>query len=300
MTAPMDTVVDDRNSYHYANNKISLCLPRGVQLEGADTSESYFISISLDEAEMLSRRSTSETKYFCIDIANGHMIRLMNVIDLMKKNCPNFKLIVGNIGNPDTYAILAGKGVWGVRVGIGGGASCTTSANTGVHFPYASLIEECYYIKRSMNFTTKIISDGGMRKFADIIKALALGADIVMMGSMFNKSLQSCADVYLWKTFRIRNTKLAKWLLKHNFKLYNKFRGMSTKDVQRKWNRPELRTAEGISKWNRVEYDLYSWVENFTDYLKSAMSYTNSFNLNEFHGKRIEMLTENAFKRFNK
>lgn len=302
MTSPMDTVVDESNSHHYLNNRINVCMPRCSSKYGIDlTSEIYFNSVSLTEAEYIASKGTSgEDHFICIDMANGHMPKLRQVIELFKKNCPNVKLIVGNIANPDSYHELALYGVWGVRIGIGAGAGCTTSANTGVHFPYASLIEECYKKKTQYNLTTKIISDGGTRKFSDIIKALALGADIVMIGSLLNKSLQSCSDPYLWKMFRIKNPKIAKWLFRNKFKLYKKYRGMSTKEVQKKWGNITLKTAEGISKWNRVEYDLYKWSENLTDYLKSAMSYVDAKTLDEFRGCRVEMITENAFKRFNK
>ena len=78
------------------------------------------------------------------------------------------------------------------------------------------------------------------------------------------------------------------------------FRGMSTKEVQKKWGRGTLKTSEGIVKTNSVEYTLDQWVENFTDYLKSAMSYTDSKTLKEFRESEFVFITENALKRFNK
>jgi hypothetical protein len=76
---------------------------------------------------------------------------------------------------------------------------------------------------------------------------------------------------------------------------------MSTKEVQKSWNRSELKTGEGITKYNLVEYKLSGWVENFTDYLKSAMSYTDSRSLNDFIGQvRFEVISQNSFSRYNK
>lgn len=75
---------------------------------------------------------------------------------------------------------------------------------------------------------------------------------------------------------------------------------MSTKEVQRKWGRQKLKTSEGIVKTNPVEYTLEQWVENFSDYLKSAMSYTNSRTLNEFRESKFVFISENALKRYNK
>ena len=75
---------------------------------------------------------------------------------------------------------------------------------------------------------------------------------------------------------------------------------MSTKEVQKKWGRENLKTSEGIVKTNPVEYTLGQWTENFKDYLKSAMSYTNSKTLDEFKESEFVFITENALKRFNK
>ena len=75
---------------------------------------------------------------------------------------------------------------------------------------------------------------------------------------------------------------------------------MSTKDVQKKWNKGVLKTSEGISKSNKIEYTFDQWVTNFKDYLKSAMSYTNSLTLESFKDSEFVFITENALKRFNK
>ena len=75
---------------------------------------------------------------------------------------------------------------------------------------------------------------------------------------------------------------------------------MSTKQVQKKWNKSNLKTSEGITKYNKVEFRLESWVENFEDYLKSAMSYTNSRTIDEFRNSDYVLITENALRRFHK
>jgi hypothetical protein len=76
---------------------------------------------------------------------------------------------------------------------------------------------------------------------------------------------------------------------------------MSTKEVQKKWGATKLKTSEGVVRFRKVEYRLDKWVENFEDYLRSAMSYTNSKTLKEFIGKiELVQITNNAYKRFNK
>jgi hypothetical protein len=132
---------------------------------------------------------------------------------------------------------------------------------------------------------------------------LALGADYVMLGGVLNKTLESCSQTKLFNRFKLSKEQSEfVWsnfpkLRKH---LYKEFRGMSTKEVQRKWGKQKLTTSEGIVKTNKVEYTLSSWVDNFKDYLKSSMSYTNSKNLEEFKGSEFIFITENALRRFNK
>jgi len=303
IVSPMDTVIDYDNQNIYSNNDLKVCLPRGVKSKHKE----YFTSISLDEFESYIDvlYLDSEPINILVDIANGHMEKLFNLSKKFIEQRPSssVKLMVGNIANPETYRKFCEIGVDYVRVGIGGGSGCLTSANTGVHYPMASLIHECFEIKTFSNYKTKIVADGGFRNYDDIIKAIMLGADYVMLGGLLNQTLESCSQTKLFKKIPLSYENSVKvwdnfpFLRKH---MYKKFRGMSTKEVQRKWNRSVLRTSEGISKYNKVEYKLSSWTENFEDYLKSAMSYTNSVNLESFKESEYVFITENALRRFDK
>jgi IMP dehydrogenase/GMP reductase len=306
MVSPMDTVVNEENYQLFLNQSFEVCVPRGVMTKN----NLVFTSMSLDDFEdyvtwYSVRNDTSEQIRILIDIANGHMIRLYDIVKKFYsiRKSDNHKIMVGNIANPKTYSEFAKIGVDYVRVGIGGGSGCLTSANTGVHYPMASLIHEIYNIKKENSFNTKIVADGGFKNYDDIIKALALGADYVMLGGILNKCLESCSETKLFKKISISDN-TASYLWKYYPKLrkyfYKSFRGMSTKEVQRKWNKNILKTSEGISKINKVEYTLEQWSKNFEDYLRSAMSYTNSMNLDEFKESEFIFITENALNRFNK
>jgi hypothetical protein len=304
--SPMDTVVDMNNYKKFIDLGFEVCLPRGLNPKDEDV----FVSVSLNEFESMmewfvSEEYKDEKIKILIDIANGHMEKLY---DLSKKFIDNrisdeHKLMIGNIANPKTYKKFAKIGVDYVRVGIGGGSGCLTSANTGIHYPMASLINECYYVKLSGDYNTKIVADGGFRNYDDIIKALALGADYVMLGGVLNKTLESCSETMLFKRIPLDENK-SKYLWSNFPKLrkyfYKHFRGMSTKEVQKKWGKEKLTTSEGISKYNKVDYTLNSWVDNFSDYLKSAMSYTNSQDLTNFKDSEYIFITQNALNRYHK
>ena len=180
--------------------------------------------------------------------------------------------------------------------------NCTTSANGSIHYPIASLINECYEISKNFETPSKIIADGGFKNYSDIIKALALGADYVMLGGIFNKCLESCGETYR----KDENGEYVQLFSNYNWyysvePLYKKFRGMSTKEVQKKWGKKELRTSEGIIRFNKVEYTIGGWTENFKDYLRSCMSYQGKNNLKNFIGKSdYVFITENSYNRFNK
>lgn len=320
MTAPMDTVVDENNWIKFVENKITAILPRNNKYEYSYLPYRWY-SYGLIEFEELfinKKPHTDAKLYALIDVANGHMIQLFEMAKKAKELYGDkLVLMVGNIANPNTALKFASIGVDYIRVGIGGGAGCLTSVQTGVGYPMGSLIKECSVLIQSSK--TKIVADGGFKKFADINKALALGADYVMLGSMLNKCLESCGS-NRYKTHsgdsfsNIEDYKLSVEIgvyppigsmsdecFMMEGLLYKKYRGMSTKEVQKAWGREKLKTSEGISTYNKVEYTLEGFVENLTDYLKSAMSYTGSRTLEEFKKYNCyELITQASFNRFNK
>lgn len=307
IASPMDTVVSRENHKEFIRNGIIPCMPRGqFAFDHHIDTKQYFQSFGLSEIihslehEPQGYRQFYNFNNILIDIANGHMEHLVEVIKKIKKNYPKITVMVGNVANPETYVILANAGADYVRCSIGTGAGCTTAANVAVNYPLGSLISECRKLKiRHGLHNTKIVADGGVRNYSDVIKALALGADYVMIGSLFNKAIESAGFNYLYGV-KISD-KLAKILWRYDFPIKKKYRGMSTKAVQRSWGKTKLVTAEGITKYQKVEYTLYQWTENFKDYLKSAMSYSDAKNLDWFIGEADYcLITEKSYERFNK
>ncbi len=309
-TAPMDTVVDSTNADLFHNSKINICLPRGEKRTNNMMFESY--SLAQFKTEFYDKNGIDTLDnlpvYVLIDTANGHIQELVNMVKFSKEFYgEKMKLMVGNIANPDTYKLLSDAGVDYVRVGIGNGNGCLTTQQLGIGYPMASLIRECYYASLTLDSPAKIVADGGMKEYSDIIKALALGADYVMLGSILNKCVESCGKTYIkgqGRPIEISNSEAI-----NHFKMgdlgesviIKEFRGMSTKEVQKKWGSDVLKTSEGVVRHRPVEYTLGQWVDNFESYLRSAMSYVNAKTIEEFqNNSEFINITNNAYLRFKK
>jgi hypothetical protein len=295
--SPMDTVVDSENSQMYKDLGFEVCLPRGEN----DNSEDSFISYGLSEIIDLIDSKSKLPKRVLIDIANAHMRLLYDTSKRLKELYPGTELMIGNIANPETYKLYAELGVDYIRCGIGGGSACTTSANSSVHYPMGSLISEIYEIKKNGKYKTKIVADGGFKKFSDIIKALAVGADMIMLGGVLNKGLESTSPCFIAMSNGSYKELALEDALETTLPIYKYFRGMSTKEVQKKWGSSKLKTAEGIAFYSLVEYTIPQWTENFEAYLRSALSYSNVKNIDDFPTNvDCRMVTREAFLRFNK
>ena len=304
ITAPMDTVISGQNEHFFVSNNILSCLPRGEKTK-YNGIESYSLH---DITKMFNSGEIKKYSKYLIDIANGHINDLESITRSIKnKYGDDIYLMVGNVAHPKTYRVLSEAGADSIRVGIGNGAGCLTTQQTGVGYPMASLIQECYLESMALDNPADIVADGGMKTYSDIIKALALGADLVMLGSILNKALESCAPC-LYESKTAYSTGLnesthdeALEMFNNGQPIFKNFRGMSTKEVQKKWGKQNIKTSEGISEIRQVEYTLSGWTENFKHYLKSAMSYTDSMDLYKFIGAvDVSMITDNAYDRFKK
>jgi GMP reductase len=314
MTAPMDTVIDKTNYKLFKNNGLIPVLPRTKDTSLGDLDNDYFLSLSMVDFEKLFLHNTPDKNFtrpfkVLIDVANGHMKDLIDLTIKSKKKYGNdIKLMVGNVAHPETFYEYMKTGVDFVRIGIGNGNGCLTTVQTGIGYPMASLISDCFDIREKYTQTlpTKIVADGGFKKYSDIIKALGLGADYVMLGSILNKCLESSGE-----TSRVFNddqhiiidqySPQTKEMFDVGIPIFKHFRGMSTKEVQKSLGKEVLTTSEGVIKTQKVEYTIKGWVDNMESYLKSAMSYTGKKNIYHFiGGVHFNHITMNSFNRFNK
>lgn len=302
-TAPMSAVVGEKSFNSYFNNNIEPIIPRNVPIQKRMDLLFYwdmFISFSLNEAKEYlidCRINTVYTGQFkiLIDIANGNMKKMFDVVKQLKEIYGSKIIIMaGNIANPETYEKYCQLGIDYCRVGIGGGSGCNTSTFTGIHYPMGSLLKRCNTIKETYkNLSvqnvglnpTKIVADGGIKGYSDIIKCLALGADYVMCGSIFAKMKESEAEIFE----SLKGDK------------YKKFYGMSTPKAQIELGGDGSKATEGNETLIPVEYTMKEWIDNFESYLKSAMSYCGKRTLEEFVGKvKTEVMSGDSVNSINK
>jgi len=137
-----------------------------------------------------------------IDTAHGHTARVMQAVRTVKKALPDVQLITGNVATQDAACELIALGVDGIKVGIGPGSICTTRVVSGSGVPQITAISEC--AKATRGAGVPLIADGGVKYSGDITKAIAAGADCVMIGGLLAGTDESPGEVILYqgRTFK--------------------------------------------------------------------------------------------------
>jgi IMP dehydrogenase len=132
-----------------------------------------------------------------IDTAHGHSSRVIQAVADTKKNFPQVELIAGNVGTEEGARDLIQAGVEAVKVGVGPGSICTTRVIAGVGLPQLTAIMECAKACRAADIP--LVADGGIKYSGDITKALAAGADVVMIGSLFAGTDESPGETVIFQ-----------------------------------------------------------------------------------------------------
>ncbi|MBV9608625.1 MAG: IMP dehydrogenase, partial [Acidobacteria bacterium] len=132
-----------------------------------------------------------------IDAAHGHSSRVIDAVSEVKAKFPEVALLAGNVGTFDGACELARAGVDAIKVGIGPGSICTTRVVTGAGVPQITAIAEAYRAVKDAN--VPIVADGGIKYSGDVTKALAAGASVVMIGSLFAGTDESPGETILYQ-----------------------------------------------------------------------------------------------------
>jgi IMP dehydrogenase len=225
----------------------------------------------LERAEAL---VNSRVDAIVIDTAHGHSSRVIEAVKAVKSRFPELQLVAGNVATADGTNALISAGVDAVKIGIGPGSICTTRVVTGAGVPQIMAISES--VKAAAGSGVPIIADGGVKFSGDVAKAIAAGAECVMIGSLFAGTDEAPGEVILFQG--------------RNFKTY---RGMGSIGAMKKGSSDRYSqegtvsdskyVPEGIE--GRVAYKgtVADMVTQLVGGLKSGMGYTGCRNISELH-----------------
>ena len=227
-----------------------------------------------ERAKLLAREGV---QVLTLDIAHGHSVQMLELLDRCKQSFPDIEVIVGNIATPEAVEDFAKAGADAVKVGIGPGSMCTTRVITGCGVPQLTAIALCSEVARS--FQIPVIGDGGLKSSGDIVKAFAAGANSVMLGSLLAGTIETPGEIQQGK------------------KLY---RGMASKSAQVSWRGgvPHGMAAEGESTGVWVKGHVNDVVSELTGGIRSGMSYLNANSFEQIfeQARFVEMTSSGNFE----
>jgi|TARA_Y100000385_G_C13098428_1_gene642831 IMP dehydrogenase len=222
------------------------------------------IGVTHDAVERTSALVKSGVDAIIIDTAHGHTKGVVSVLKNIKSEFPNLDVVVGNIATADAAKYLVEAGADAVKVGIGPGSICTTRVVAGVGFPqFSAVLEVAAALKDS---GVPVIADGGIRYTGDIPKALAAGADCVMLGSLLAGTKESPGETIIYEGRKFKS-----------------YRGMGSVEAMKEGSKDRYfqdveddikkLVPEGIV--GRVPYkgDLYESIHQFVGGIRAGMGY---------------------------
>ncbi|MDC1448661.1 IMP dehydrogenase [Flavobacteriaceae bacterium] len=217
-----------------------------------------------------------------IDTAHGHTQGVVNVLKAVKASFPNLEVIVGNIATGEAAKFLVAAGADAVKVGIGPGSICTTRVVAGVGFPqFSAVLEVAAAIKGS---GVPVIADGGIRYTGDIPKAIAAGADTVMLGSLLAGTKESPGETIIYEGRKFKS-----------------YRGMGSVEAMKQGSKDRYfqdveddikkLVPEGIV--GRVPYkgELFESIHQFVGGLRAGMGYCGAKDIESLkaHAKFVKI-----------
>ena len=235
------------------------------------------IGVSSDSLERCKALYDAGVDAIVIDTAHGHSMGVIDILKSVKKQFSSIDVIVGNIATAEAAKFLVNAGADGVKVGIGPGSICTTRVIAGVGFPQLSAIYEVSNAIKGSGVS--VIADGGIKYTGDITKAIAAGADCVMLGSLLAGTKESPGETIIYEG--------------RKFKTY---RGMGSIEAMQKGSKDRY-FQDSVDESNklvpegvvgRVPYkgDLVESIHQFVGGIRSGMGYCGC--------KTIEDLKENG------
>ena len=274
ISSPMDTVTEERMSCAMSKAGGTSVVHRYNTIEEqADIVEDAAslgsqigaaIGIGEDFLERALALANVGVSFLCIDVAHGHHSKVRSALEALRDEFSNtMHIMAGNVATLEAFNDLADWGADSIRIGIGGGSICSTRVQTGHGMPTLQSIMDCSQSDRD----AALIADGGIRTSGDIVKALAAGADFVMVGSLLAGTDETPGSVIHTKNGREKV-----------------YRGMASKEAQRSW-RNRVSSNEGISHTVPLKGPVRDVLDELRTGIRSGISYSGAHNVPSLQSK---------------
>lgn len=235
-----------------------------------------FVSVGCTDQELQRAEALRDAgaEYFCVDVAHAHAKyvgkTLKNLRSLLGSRC----IMAGNVATYAGADYLASCGADIIKAGIGGGSVCSTRIKTGFGVPMLTCIQDCARVDRSL------IADGGIKTSGDIVKALAFGADFVMIGGMLAGTSPTPGQV----------------ITKPDGTQVKQYRGMASREAQEDFlgQMHEWKTAEGVSTEVPYRENHEEIVADIIGGLRSGLTYAGADTIRELQRKLNYVLVTQA------
>lgn len=243
------------------------------------------VGVTTDTMDRINALVEAGVDAITIDTAHGHSLGVIETLKRAKIRFPEMEFIVGNIGTGAGAKALAQAGAAAVKVGIGPGSICTTRIIAGVGMPQLSAIYEV--AKELKGSGIQVIADGGIRYSGDIVKAIAAGANSIMVGSLFAGTEESPGETIIYQGRKFKS-----------------YRGMGSIEAMQKGSKDRYfqdveddiskLVPEGISA--RVPYkgNLREVIYQMIGGLRAGMGYCGTANIEELHKARFVRITSSG------
>ncbi|MEW6424403.1 MAG: IMP dehydrogenase [Bacillota bacterium] len=231
------------------------------------------VGVGFDEMERVDALVRAKVDVIVVDTAHGHSRPVIEMVKKIKKKYPEVELVAGNVATAEGTRDLINAGADAVKVGIGPGSICTTRVVAGAGVPQVTAILDC--AGEAARGGVPVIADGGIKYSGDITKAIAAGADVVMIGSLFAGTEESPGDIEIYQG-----------------RSYKVYRGMGSLGAMKEGSRDryfqegqEKLVPEGVE--GRVPYKglLADTVYQLIGGLRAGMGYCGTRNLEELKNK---------------
>ena len=274
ISSPMDTITEFDMAWSMAQLGGVGVIHRFMSIEKQVEIMRSFVSMTVgaaigatgDYIERAQALVEGSCKIILIDVAHGHHLLVKDTIGRLKNEVSgNYDIVAGNVATREAAQFMCDAGADAVRVGVGSGSLCSTRIQTGVGIPMVSAI--CDVASVCDDYGVSVIADGGMRTPGDVAKAIAAGADCVMLGNLLSGTKETPGSI----------TKTGMW---PNEVLQKKYRGSAS--LEAKSDRGETHNVEGYSTTIPYKGKVKRIIDDILDGLKSSMSYVGASNLEEF------------------